>query len=329
MNGIDRVNGKFYFFALLACFCLFSSVGIFALTQPQWAQSRPANTDQTLYGVGQGGTRQLAIESALVEIASTIRIDIKSNTNQTKTYANGKEQNVFNEKTSSEVARTQFSHYDVVQSEQVDKVTWVLVSVNRTRMSKDLLTKIDHLKTEVALRLKRFGQLSALEKSQTAPAIQELLAKLAGLIATESALDKNFDPKPQMTFVIEQENKLSNIKKNMVVKIEADTKLGSFANLLATYLTERDVKVVQDGSRNGKAVIAIHAAVNNKLIQNTYITKVEVKIDAINEQGTVLKSYMKTLNGASPSNFESALSQANQNLYNLFVKDNVIDSFGL
>ncbi len=302
---------------------------VFASSKPGWYESRPSNSSQFMFGVGQGASRQLAIESALVEVASSIRIDIRSKTDQTRVYANGKEKNIFNEKTSSEIAKTQFSHYDVLKSEEIDGVNWVLVAVNRALMSKDIMSKINALKSEVELRFRQFAGHSSLEKSQSVPMLNEKLTQLKLLLATESALDRSFDPTPFTQYVVEQEEKLRQVKNKLVVKIEVGPELDDFGGLLTAYLVERDVKVVEQGARKGKSVIAVESKVKENQIQNLFVTKVEVKIDAINEQGAVLKSYVKTLNGVSPSSFQAALSQANQKLFNLILKDKVVESFGL
>ena len=323
--ALPKAMSKLLFF-LSICLMGFSAAA--KEEMPSWAINPPPNSTSELFGVGSGATREQAINRALTTIAGNLSTAVVSEIRQTTELSNGLENNNFIEDMRAEVNKTQFNNYHVVSSTQLKSEIWVLVKVDRQQMANNLQNKIQQLNSELDFRFNDFAKATALEQSQLSPNLQESLNQLKTSAATLAAVQPSFNQSQIMAYALKRETQLRHIKNNMVVIIESDQNMDLFARKIETLLTQRDVKVISSGDRAGKSVIIIKSNVKNMNIQDVYVARVELKVDALDESGKTLKSYMKTLNGASPTSYDAALSQANSKLFDEFTNDNVIGTFG-
>lgn len=295
---------------------------------PHWALNPPPNTAQALYGTAMKRDRDAAIKSALAQIASNLSVNISAETLSATTMSNGQENMRYAEDVKAQVNKTQFSNYRVIDSQAVSNGIWVLVEVNKAQMASDLQSKINSSKTQLSQRFTEFEKVSSLEKAQLAPKLQSELMDMRAAIATLNTIQKTSNTAQHTSFILTKEAELRKAKSSMKVKIEHDRNTDLLANKIATLLSEKDVKVVEGGSRKGKSVIVIKSKVDNLKIQNAFVAKIELKLDAIDDQGKTIKSYLKTLNGASPSSYDAALDQANVKLFKALQDEKVMESFG-
>lgn len=295
---------------------------------PQWALNPPPNTDTALYGTGMKRNRDSAIKSALAQIASNLSVNISAESLSQTRAQNGQENMRYAEDVKAQVNKTQFSNYKVLNSQAVSNGVWVLVEVDKAQMANDLHSKITRSQTQLSQQFKEFSTASSLEKAQLAPKLHAELVDMRAAIATLESIQKNSNNAQATAFILSKEAELRKAKSSMKVKIEHDKNTSLLANKIATLLSQKDVKVVEGGSRKGKSVIVINSKVNNLKIQNAFVAKIELKLDAIDDQGKTIKSYLKTLNGASPSSYAAALDQANVKLFNVLQEEKVMESFG-
>lgn len=295
---------------------------------PSWYLNQPANSASALYGKGTGASRQDAVNEALAEIAAGLRVTIKAETKQRRTYSGGQEAMSSDEQIEASVNAIDFTQYDVAQSAETGGTHWVHVRVAKAALAKDLDQQIQEQKRALDLAFQRFLAASALAQSREIPELEAQLDQLeANAISLATLTD--YDRSTITRYTANHKDKLERARRNMVVKIEHGRHTGLFARKLEELLTQRDIKVVNGGSRSGKTVLSVKSEVKQQRYGSAYISVVNLKVQAMDERGKVLNTYVKTLNGASPTNYDASLRQANLKLFEAFVDDDVLNTSGL
>lgn len=295
---------------------------------PQWVLSPPPDTVSALYGVGDRNSLDQAKKAALAEIAGKLGTAIKADTTITASIRNNQAQQSFVENIKSNVANTEFSDFEVVNTEQGSGRYWVLVKVDRSAMSKNLRFKINQVSRELNLDFSDFNKQTSLKKVRSGAALQERLDQLKTYAMTLRAIDPTYNVVSVFDDARSKERQIRQAKDSLQVKIEYDDETWLLAKKLESLLTDSKIKVTSEGSRKGKTVINISSNVQYFNILKDYYAKMIVDIQAIDENGKVLATSNHTISGVSRTSQQMALEQANIKLANRLSEQGLLESIG-
>lgn len=296
---------------------------------PQWVLTPPADNTQALYGVGERRTLDQATTAALVEIAGKLGTAIKADTSIRAATVNDQIQESFEENIKANVANTEFSDYEVVKTEQNENSYWVLVKVDKGKMANNLKSKLDQSTSELKHEFQTFQKVTSLQKAESRPELQSKLDTMKANAMTLRAIDNTFDVKPVFSDIHNKENILREARDAILVRIKYDKNTEIFAGKLETMLTEQKVKIAKGAASVGETLISITGGVDYRTLMKVHYAKMNVDIRAIDDTGKILATSIHQITGASPTNDESALEQANYLLAKKLKEEGLLHSVGL
>ena len=296
---------------------------------PQWALSPPEDTSQTLYGVASRQTLDQAKKAALAEIAGKLGTSVQSDTRLKNEWKNDTTTENFVENIKTHVSATQFSHFDVVNSAQIADQYWILIKLNKTAMARELQQKIQLSLKQLDADFTSYNGYSALQKVQASSELKAQLLQLETTVKTLYAIASNYNIEPAMSSLRKKQAQLASARDAIKIKIESDKNTRLFAKKLESYLTDRKFKILNEGSRTGKTVIAISSEIQYFNILNDHQAKMGVNIRVFDETGKVLTTSVHSITGYSRISQRAALDQANLMLAENFNSKGVLNIIGM
>jgi len=210
---------------------------------PEWVQSPPQDTDNLLFGIGQGASIPNATQSALESVAGKLMTEVESNlTIDTQVEDNIAKESVASQ-IRSQVAKTNLANYSVEATERDGKDFFVLVKVDQNAVWK---ANQDALKENLAEIDAYFGKLdkrSTLDVTEEQGAIEDKIKQARSKALISRSLNPNYDHTAISEKLRSYEAKLQDKVDNKAIYIVASPDLTPLAQRLANQLTNEGFTV--------------------------------------------------------------------------------------
>ena len=304
---------KYYFYlSLIILFfanCSSGSSQNNYVQSPKWYLLTPNNTDEFLYGSGEGSNKQNAIDNSLQNMSTRLVVDISSAV-QTKTISNTnnnyQKETIRNVKVEAEKIR--FNNYKIDNIENINKNYFVLSKVNRKELFQLKLDEFKLKDTNINTSYTTLKTKSKLEQIFKLEDMKNNLINGKHQAFVLYAINNKFNYK---TFVKKYDkyiNEIETLKSSVLVFVKSNEKDGFFKNEISDALNKNNYKI----SVNNDVQINLHNKIIHSKYKDWFITKVSTTITTTTNNKTLGNKIINSL-GRSSSNKENALQSASKN----------------
>jgi len=159
----------------------------------QWWQTPPSDSEQYLYGQGEGFTRDQAQQQALADIAGKLSTELNASLERSTFESNDASSDVINRDINSRVADIQLGQFEVVETTEVNGRTRVLVKLDRNKLAAQWRQRIAAIEAVIIPMLtpqqvaSLQGWLALNGQRDAASEVDHLRASLTALVQDEPA----------------------------------------------------------------------------------------------------------------------------------------------
>jgi hypothetical protein len=288
---------------------------------PEWYINRPKNTQNSLYGVGEGYDLDSAKQNALKNISEQILITVSSKSKMYKAETNIAyiEESQF--KLSEKTEEITFSDYKVLNSETNASRFFILIEVNRQNLIKTQKTELKKIENKINALDKKTK--TSLERLVNLMSIKELIQTAETKVRIIKVLQPEFeDDKIYFAKYNNYEKEYINLRNNIVFHIKTNDSFDvKLANVFKKHLNENNIKTIDQFNTN-LTLLDIYSNVSVRQIYGSYNAKARIHITLL-VRGSTLRTNNIELKGSSVVSREEALKNVARHL------DNEINKQGL
>ncbi|MGE4500497.1 MAG: LPP20 family lipoprotein [Hydrogenovibrio sp.] len=302
----------FCFFSFALTGCVGQDVKPLSTTEkptPDWFLNPPSDTTRQLYGVGEGRTREEAVQAALVDIAAKLSVQVSATfqsrlqvTQSTYEYA----ERTSEKQIQSQVAKIQLRDYQVERAERLGYgKTVALVGLDRQALFEDLRRQQDAqmqtLQTAESAHQKdgALGQYVFYRRSLDA------LADFRQRLLILETLQRDFDTRPYSDFLQRFEQRTARLKAEMRLVVTADDDTKRLVGPLQSALSQAGFQIAKTTRPGEKAQIRLMAEVAQSQAYGFYIERMALNIQALSD-GVQIGGHKLNLKGQATHSFEQA-----------------------
>ncbi|HHB94578.1 MAG TPA: hypothetical protein ENK88_05505 [Campylobacterales bacterium] len=272
---------------------------------PEWYTKIHSDTERYAYGIREGGTKEEAVNNALNEIASKIRVSIKStSTTTTNLKTSNGEEDYTKDSTQSvtnQVEKIEFSNYDVKKMKKLsDNKFIVWVAVDKPLNAKLLLSKIDTdiQKYYQLLKSEHKNPISTVKKYNSA------ITKIRDRNLVDCSIVKDFSPNSgvdgRVSKLLTAQKEMAKYQSNIVFSVKGDNK--EYQDILIKQIASKGFRTT-DGSSN----ITISMSVKEKELKvlGNKILKSKIHL-TVKSNGTVIGQTALNVGAKSRTGYKQA-----------------------
>jgi len=268
---------------------------------PDWYLNPAMDDADYWYGLGSGDTTDRAVGHALADIASKLKISVKSEYHEKSTLLNKKYDINIQSTIDTTIDEIQFSGYEPVRTERHGGNYYVMVKVNKERFIADRTTTLNKLDAQIE-------RIYAIGKNLSEKEIESLLGKINEAIDLSmliSSIRRVPDVEKKFNKYVTYENSIKNLKRRKLVggkkkilasmnkdidSIYADIKNKPAAEMLKEYETSGMYGKMKDASKLAKEINDMDSAFSDKKYSAKYF-RYKNHIDSVRNSVDVFLSY--------------------------------------
>jgi hypothetical protein len=276
---------------------------------PEWVISPPIDTDDAMFGVGEGLDVGTATRLALRDVASKLRVSVSGSVRNQVSEANGRVDTSASSSMLSEIQKTEFRQYSLVQSAPSPAGVFALVKVDRQAFLNDTRDRIQRMGLLTGQLLGGSANGNQLDKYVALQRARPLLASQQGLFLMFKAPDLKPDDRTRQSALQRQLADADAAASKVVLQLTAAADDADVRGVLASMLSEQGLRVSeQAGASQGVLDVAAPMQVS-KFGQDT-IVRLSAKLTLKDNRGAVLGSREHLVTAASRSDARMARQQA-------------------
>lgn len=257
---------------------------------PAWVTAPPRDSDDKLWGVGEGSDFEAAKRAALKDIAAKLRVAISARLESRVTVTANSIDKFARTNVAEDVQRTEFKNVTLEQSAPSSSGIYALVSVDRRALVADAEHKLASAEQEIA---KANGGKTALERFIALQRVRPVVEKAFALAQVLSAASRSFD----IARLARIETKLAEVQRSsheLIFEIKARPENQDVAQALGGFLNEAGMR-----TGSGGTPLQIDATASQDLIFGSKTVQMRVVSRVVDEQGRTLASREITVQGSS------------------------------
>jgi hypothetical protein len=275
---------------------------------PSWFLVAPANTTQTLYGVGEGKKREDAINAALnnlitqlsVTIESTYESEVKASNHS---YSKESKQNI-----KSEVAKIRLSSHKVEKFEKIKyNQSVAMVSVQRTELYNSLKKELDSALELQQSIVSGIDKESALQQYIKYKKVVEALDSIESKLIIVSILNPTFDDSAYRKFMIERHKGFETSRDALVFALKSDSASKELVPVIKEGIN--NLKFQVSDRNDAKAVVEVTSQFAKSESMGFFIVNAIVNFKTVSD-GKIVGSNVVKLKGSTTQNYDVAKQNA-------------------
>lgn len=293
---------------------------------PQWVETPQTDTLQSLYGIGEGVTLDIAKQSGLKDIASKFSINVTSETNKRQSLHNGKSELLFQQRINTHVKDIELTKYNLLKTEHTKGLYYVMLSISRPEFIADKRGKLDSIMNSIKIELTNINRKNKVEQLYRYNKVLLLVDQAEPLLHLLEVADKRFSK----TEYIDQFNRYIEREKQLLANtyfyIHSDRKLSAIGSLINNSLQTYGFQIANKAHSDG--IINVTGEVSRAEVFSSKNVKINFSVLVKSKKGQVYRKNAYTINGASVSSYKSAEKSAIQrfssqiknksDIYNMF-----------
>ncbi|MFO1268011.1 MAG: hypothetical protein U1F25_02745 [Rubrivivax sp.] len=294
-----------------------------AAAAPAWMDERPKDDAQWWYGSGAGPDLESARRSALRSVAARLRSTIEGQVRQDRSVitSGGKERVSIDDRSSlvEDVVKTDFTRFEVVQSERDGQDTFALVRVDRPAFIADTRNQLQVIDKPVRAAEAALATQSTLEQflalRRLKPQVENglrlsLLLQGAGVDEEGHAGVRRFGGLLQA---------VSELASRLTFELRAAPADADAAATVAVYLTEQGMRS-SPRPATGASPLTIQTESRQDLLFGSKMVKLKIRLSVLDAQGRAASTKEYEAPGSSRNDFNAAREDALKKFLDLLRK---------
>lgn len=297
---------------------------------PEWYLNPPANSFDTLTGVGGGATLQQATDSALSNLVSRLGVSIESKFESTTESTSYSYSNKSVDTIKSEVEKIRISNYEVVFSEQIKYNQFVvMVKSKRAQFIKDLTQQVNFKLANEKQIIKNASDDNALKRYHVIKNAAEASKQLESSIIVLSSMDKSFNNAYYQKELQSLQAQSEQARQHILFVIQTDNKSKRAAEPIKNALSQQGFRVGQSASRDGVLVVNLKTHSQRNGSMGFQIAEMLVNVSVTDHQGRLVGSNSLNLTGHATRGFELAETAAIETFAEEIKKQGIAQVLGI
>ncbi|MBL8305883.1 MAG: LPP20 family lipoprotein [Rubrivivax sp.] len=280
---------------------------------PGWMTNPPQDDAQSWYGTGEGPDLEAARRLALRNVASKLRATIAGQvSNTTSVSSSGGKERVDVRALSAvteEVAKTDFTRFEVAQSAKGGQGVYVLVKVDRPAFIADTRNQLQVVEKPVGEAEAALPRLSTLDQFLSLRRLKKQIedgARLSMLLQGAGAEDEGRAGVRRFGGLMLQSNELAS---KLTFELRAGPADADLATALAAFLSEQGMRSAA-GRTPGASPLTISADARQDELFGSKMVKMKVRLAVLDDQGRAAATREYELPGSSRYDFKGAREDA-------------------
>lgn len=331
---------------LSLCFLIFASLFVTACSPkapavvytpkelPIWYLNPPSNTQQYLYGSGEGKDLKEARGNALENMISQLGISISSSY-KSKLQVKRQYREYFTKDIDytleAEVKKIRVSNYELIKSQKQSYNQFlVLVRSDKQLFTQGLIKELDMKINSIKSERERYLFSNVIRRQQFyAKALIELDTLLPSLLVL-SSLDNSFEDARYLENISKIKKESQELNEKLSFSLVHDKNSKAYKEELQVALTDQG-KHVTHAQKNDKdhIFISLHTTTNFSNAQGFDILKATLTIEVKDYQNKVIGGNRIKLSGQATQGKSSALRNSSKKLQKLIVTSSIEKVLGI
>jgi hypothetical protein len=296
---------------------------------PSWVISPPADSDEALYGVGEGLDVGTATRFGLRDVAGKLRVSVAGTVRTQISEANGRVDSSASSSLMSEIQKTEFRQYAVVQSAPAPSGVYALVKVDRQAFLADTRDRIQRMSLLTTQLLAGSGPGSSqVERFIALQRARPLLAAQQGLYLLFKPQDLTRDDTARLGDLRQRLADADAAASRLVLSVQSPPQDADVKGVVAALLTEQGLKL-SDQASAAQGIVEVAVGQQDTQFGKDALTKLSVKLTLKGTRGTVLSAREHLINGASRTDARGARQQAVLKLQQDLHNAGLLGAFGI
>jgi hypothetical protein len=296
---------------------------------PAWMISPPGDSDEAMYGVGEGLDVGTATRLALRDVASKLRVSVSGSVRSQISEANGRVDSSASSSLMSEIQKTEFRQYTLVQSSPAPSGVYALVKVDRQAFLADTRDRIVRMNLLTTQLLAGNGAgASPLERYIALQRARPLMAAQQGLYLLFKPQDLSREDTSRQSELQQRLADADAAASRLVLTVQSAAADADLKGVVTGMLTEQGLKLTDQASAS-QGTVEVSAAQQDSQFGKDALTKLSVKLTLKATRGTVLSAKEHLVTGASRTDARSARQQAVMKLQQELKAVGLLGAFGI
>ncbi len=296
---------------------------------PTWVSNPPADTSETIYGIGSGFSYNEAKEAALKDITGKLITEISSQSKSEVSQFNNSVSRSANQQISTRTIDTQLSDYKVLKSEKRGSELFMQISMSRRGFIKTTSSRLKEIDDKIRSTMHGLSGKTKLQKFIEIRNLESPTSKARSLVLLLQAAGGKQDTDKYLSYyrkIMEKSNKLLYAIR---FNVSSNAKLKGFAKRLVALMHNEKISASMSGKKFADAYIQISGTIKNSVIFSQHISQLKVRIKISDKNKRVISVIEYEASGSSPSDTNSASASAVEIMGEKFKGNGVLESLGL
>ncbi len=295
---------------------------------PDWVIGPPTDTDDALYGVGDGPDVGAATRLALRDVASKLRVTVSGAVKSQISESNGRVDSSASSSLMSEVQKTEFKQYSLVQSSASPSGVYALVKVDRRAFLADTRARIQRTALLTDQLLGDVKSAGPLERYLALQRARPLLDSQLGLYLLFKSGDMTSDDNAHLGRIQRAIADADAAGSRVVLLVRAGRDDGDVRDMVLGRMAEQGLRTTeQAGQAHGTLDVNVKAQ-SSSFGQDT-VVRLPVTLVLKDNKGAVVASREHLATGASRTDARMARQQAVMQLHNNLRAMGLLDTLGI
>lgn len=296
---------------------------------PAWVSNPPADTSETIYGIGSGFSYNEAKEAALKDITGKLITEISSQSRSEISQFNASVSRSANQQISTRTIDTQLSDYKVLQSEQVGSELFMQISMSRRGFIKTTSSRLKELDDKIKSTMRG---LSGKTKLQQLIAVQDLepsMDKARSLVLLLQAAGGKQNTDKYLSYYNNVLQKSNDLLYSVQFNVSSSANLKNFARHLVALMHNEKIAAFISDKKRADAYVQISGTIKSSVMFSQHISQLKVRIKISDKNNRVISVREYETSGSSASDANSASASAIEIMGDQFKDNGILESLGL
>ena len=221
---------------------------------PTWYTSPSMSNAHTLYAVGEGEDKNIAVANALSNMAATLSVSIESDFNTKSVVRDGVIQSVQTDsinQVNSKVKKLRISNYQIINSKEYGFQRYLVsIKSDKRKLFSSLLKEIDEKIDSIQIKYKESEKFNSIKQLNVLKVAKETTATMRNTLLVMNLLNPSFDDRQYLSQLLNIENRYDTLLSKITFSIDANEDARKLMPVIANGLSLEKYNIVK--KTNGK-----------------------------------------------------------------------------
>jgi len=296
---------------------------------PAWATLPPADTTQSIYGVGSAFSFAEAKKVAMKSISEKLITKISSQTKSELSQFNSSVSRNINQQINVSTVETQLSGVQVVKSKQVKGEFFVQVVMSRPAFIKSTTSRFNEQDQKIRRAVNSLSKQSKLQQMISVNNVMTAIGKAKGLLRLLEAADSSHNVDKHVKYYSDVVAKANDIRYKVRFHVRAERGMQKVAQKIVSLLQAENLSATARNIKNSDINIYVSGRFKNTVVFSQYFSQLKVSLKISDKNGRVAAVKNFDASGSSFRNHSESSEKAISEVEATFNKKGMFASLGL